>query len=73
MLLWEIHVCETNKTHLERHEMCPICLSDFKRTQSFLHIFIQAPISNITEIRQVGAMLIYADRRRDEHADEDAV
>jgi len=33
----------------------------------------KSPISNITEIRPLGAMLIRADRRTDEHPDGDAL
>jgi hypothetical protein len=41
---------------------CRPALTKFNISQ---HMFIEAPISNVTEIRAVGAALIHADRRSD--------
>ena len=61
LFLCGIYVAGSNKTYLGLHVKCPI-LTKFG---VYRQILMNSPVSNLTEIRPVGAVHIYADRRAD--------
>jgi len=63
VILWRFNVAGDNKTYFGLQVKFPIFLTDFNETW----IFIKVWVSNITEIRQVGADQMQGDGRMDGH------
>jgi hypothetical protein len=60
--LWRIHIAGKNETYVGFHVECPIFCS---LATKFGFLGSLSPISNITKIRTMGAVLIHVDRRTD--------
>ena len=64
--IYKIFRTVVNKiTYLVLHVMCPTLLSDFKEIRKIPTDFLESLLSNLQEIRPVGASLIKADSRMD--------